>query len=164
MDEYLITVSHLGEILDEGQQFDFTCTGCGDCCGGSGNVYFTGDDLERVYEYLQIPPREQRKFRMKFIRFITNGLHVHSSHTSCFFLQENRCSIYPVRPLQCSTYPFWPSYFQSRQQLKQLKRECPGSLKQKGKVFTPLRTVRLVNGTLRRFTGFQENTEDPVIL
>lgn len=28
----------------------------------------------------------------------------------CVFLDEatNACSIYPVRPLQCSTYPWWP--------------------------------------------------------
>jgi hypothetical protein len=26
---------------------------------------------------------------------------------SCVFLKENRCSIWPHRPTQCATYPFW---------------------------------------------------------
>ena len=27
----------------------------------------------------------------------------------CIFLKDKLCTIYPVRPLQCSTYPWWPS-------------------------------------------------------
>ena len=30
------------------------------------------------------------------------------------FLEEGRCSIYPVRPSQCRTFPFWPELLRSR--------------------------------------------------
>ena len=34
---------------------------------------------------------------------------------ACIFLNPiGQCSIYDVRPLQCSTYPFWPSIVSSR--------------------------------------------------
>jgi Fe-S-cluster containining protein len=34
---------------------------------------------------------------------------------SCVFLdtETNQCTIYPVRPIQCSTYPFWSSIIES---------------------------------------------------
>jgi len=28
---------------------------------------------------------------------------------ACVFLENNQCSIYNARPVQCRTYPFWPS-------------------------------------------------------
>ena len=44
----------------------------------------------------------------------------------CIFLGENGCSIYEGRPLQCRTYPFWPSIVESRENWESEKRSCPG--------------------------------------
>jgi Fe-S-cluster containining protein len=35
--------------------------------------------------------------------------------SACIFLdmETNHCQIYPVRPIQCSTYPFWTSILES---------------------------------------------------
>ena len=39
---------------------------------------------------------------------------------------ENGCSIYPVRPLQCRTFPFWPEYLRSPESWDEAARRCPG--------------------------------------
>ena len=44
----------------------------------------------------------------------------------CIFLGENGCSIYEGRPLQCRTYPFWPSIVESRGNWESEKNSCPG--------------------------------------
>jgi Fe-S-cluster containining protein len=44
----------------------------------------------------------------------------------CCFLENNYCQIYPVRPLQCRTYPFWPENLKSHYRWKQLIPLCPG--------------------------------------
>lgn len=41
----------------------------------------------------------------------------------CVFLDGNQCSIYPVRPLQCRTFPFWDHF---KTEIDQLLKECPG--------------------------------------
>jgi len=42
----------------------------------------------------------------------------------CIFLDSRaRCTIYPVRPLQCRQFPFW-SHF--KKDISGLKEECPG--------------------------------------
>jgi len=42
----------------------------------------------------------------------------------CVFLDSrSKCTIYPVRPLQCRQFPFWP-YF--KRHTSGLKETCPG--------------------------------------
>ena len=45
---------------------------------------------------------------------------------NCVFLTDEGCSIYPVRPLQCRTYPFWPYLLEDRAILEAEKASCPG--------------------------------------
>ena len=159
-----LTEEKLRGIFPPDRTLDFTCTGCGKCCCGGGDVYFSDEELEGVFQFLEIPEEEKRKFRMKFIRLKENGLHVHRSDEDCFFLKENRCTIYPVRPLQCRTFPFWSSNFTSRDSVRRLKKECPGSLKGAGKVYSHGSTVRRTNRTLRNFVDMQESPGQMILL
>jgi Fe-S-cluster containining protein len=45
---------------------------------------------------------------------------------ACIFLQDNRCTVYDARPLQCQTFPFWAENLKSPYRWKQVKSECPG--------------------------------------
>jgi Fe-S-cluster containining protein len=36
------------------------------------------------------------------------------------------CEIYPVRPLQCRTFPFWDGILASPAQWKEAQKRCPG--------------------------------------
>ncbi len=44
---------------------------------------------------------------------------------ACIFFDEKkeRCGIYPVRPSQCRTFPFWEQFKQNE---KEVREECPG--------------------------------------
>jgi Fe-S-cluster containining protein len=48
----------------------------------------------------------------------------------CCFLRHREgkrvCGIYPVRPLQCRTWPFWERNLESPQAWAEAARECPG--------------------------------------
>lgn len=89
----------------------FTCAQCGKCCSGApGYVWVTKEEIERIAAFLGRPGRglSKRHLRQIGIRYSLTE----DSHTgACCFL-ENRngrsgCSIYPVRPVQCRTWPFW---------------------------------------------------------
>ncbi len=45
---------------------------------------------------------------------------------SCIFLNSDGCSIYPARPLQCRTYPFWRGLADDEQAVKREMENCPG--------------------------------------
>ena len=46
----------------------------------------------------------------------------------CIFLDgaSRRCSIYPVRPAQCRTWPFWNSNLESPEAWREAQSGCPG--------------------------------------
>ena len=44
----------------------------------------------------------------------------------CEFLTEDGCSVYPVRPAQCRTFPFWPDNLRSRLSWEEVADRCPG--------------------------------------
>ncbi len=86
----------------------FECTGCGDCCRKPGPVFFPLPELERAAAYLGLSPTA---FRRKYEVEILDGVPaIDPPHgTPCPFLaKDESCTIYPVRPTQCSTFPFWP--------------------------------------------------------
>jgi Fe-S-cluster containining protein len=46
---------------------------------------------------------------------------------ACPFLDEaNRCRIYPVRPMQCETWPFWTENLVEEVWRGEVKECCPG--------------------------------------
>jgi len=87
----------------------FGCTECGNCCSDtSGYVELTEEEAGNIAEFLGL---SETDFLEKFIEVTKDAASLHlKSHENgdCIFLVENRCSIYPARPLQCRTFPFWP--------------------------------------------------------
>ena len=106
----------LAESEKEEPKLPFKCTGCGNCCRTKGEVYVSNDELESIHSYFDITtPQQKEEFQSTYIsRKVNNDsgviLKSQTDSTSCIFLNEstNECKIYDVRPLQCSTYPFWP--------------------------------------------------------
>jgi Fe-S-cluster containining protein len=46
---------------------------------------------------------------------------------ACPFLLEDRtCAIYPVRPKQCATWPFWKENLREEVWKGEVKADCPG--------------------------------------
>ena len=144
--------------------FNFYCTGCGDCCRGGGNVYFSQEEMENVKEFLNLSEEKWSLMKDRLVQFKKNGLYVHSSSKACIFIdKENLCRIYPVRPLQCRSYPYWPTVFENKKELLRHRKTCPGFHQNTAPV-TSLQIVRRVNATVKIFNEQQSHPEDPVIL
>ena len=130
----------------------FTCTQCGNCCtGGPGYVWISEAELSRLAEYLKLSLDDVIE---KYARRIGNRFSLKERRNAagsydCIFLQEIKvpsaagdsvvhtkrvCSVYPVRPLQCRTWPFWDGNIASKENWRRAGRRCPGI--DRGRKFT----------------------------
>ena len=105
----------------------FQCTQCGNCCtGGPGAVWVTEEEIRKIAEFRDQSIGEMKINHTKLIggqvtlRDFANG--------DCTFLdgQTRRCTIYPVRPAQCRTWPFWNSNLESLEAWQKAQTVCPG--------------------------------------
>lgn len=120
----------------------FTCTQCGNCCtGGPGFVWISDEEIRRLAEFLNLPKREVIENYCRRIgrRLSLNERLMPNGNYDCVFLTEidaapgegvrqkrRGCSIYPVRPLQCRTWPFWDGNLSSKQAWEISSQRCPG--------------------------------------
>ncbi len=106
----------------EGLQFE--CTQCGNCCTGDpGYVWVTPEEIKATADFLEMPHSE---FRRKYVRKAKGRFSlVERANGDCVFYQEG-CSIYPVRPSQCRTFPFWRNILQRSSDWDAEAEDCPG--------------------------------------
>ena len=116
------------EFYKDGLQFE--CTRCGYCCGHEpGYVFLSVKDVENLLEYLSV---SQDEFIKKYCRIVDIGFFkrlslVEKPNHDCIFWQNGMgCTVYQARPLQCRTYPFWPSVVDSRESWDEEAKSCPG--------------------------------------
>ncbi len=131
----------------------FTCTQCGNCCTGPpGYVWFNDAELERMAEHLGIP---RQAFLEQYARPIYGRWSLDEVKTvhgyDCVLLERDpetghgRCSVYPARPTQCRTWPFWPENLKSPRSWRRAARGCPGmakGLEGEGKLY-PVEHIRI---------------------
>ncbi len=134
--------------------FKFKCIeGCNLCCSGNpGIILVTDEEITQIANFLSIPKIEFIKTYTRIIRnyfssnfgFIDKAYSIkETSENDCIFLKKNGCSIYPVRPLQCKAYPFWPSIVQSEDSWEKEKEFCPGI--NRGKTYTEKEIETILN-------------------
>ena len=117
----------------------FTCTQCGNCCTGApGYVYVTRKEIATIAHFLagregeNGPASESTWLGKKHLRRVGTRFSLtedNSNGDCCFLKRENGkriCSIYPVRPLQCRTWPFWDISLESREEWNRTATNCPG--------------------------------------
>jgi uncharacterized protein len=105
----------------------FACTRCGNCCTGEpGYVWVDDDDLAAIAQHRDEPVEETTGLytkqgpRGRSLREKANG--------DCVFYEAGRgCTVYPVRPRQCRTWPFWESNLASRAAWERTRKSCPGA-------------------------------------
>jgi Fe-S-cluster containining protein len=107
----------------------FSCTQCGNCCTGApGYVWVTPEEIDKIAAFLGRPGQGLSKEHLRRVRR-KYSLTEHRNGDCCFLKTENgkrTCSIYPVRPLQCRTWPFWESNLDSPHDWNSAARGCPG--------------------------------------
>jgi len=111
------------------QGLQFGCTQCGNCCTGApGYVWITPEDMRKMAEYLGLAFEE---FTRKYVRHFKQGYSlIEKPNFDCIFLERTggkaTCRIYPVRPTQCRTWPFWKENLKSETAWKKAAETCPG--------------------------------------
>jgi len=119
------------ELLSkEGFSYKFNPKACeeceGNCCiGDSGYIWVTPKDIENISKFLEM---DVEFFKNNFLikvgyKFSLKEKPYKNGFACIFFDKKKGCLIYPVRPMQCRSYPFW-EYFKTH--FDELKKECPG--------------------------------------
>lgn len=110
----------------EGLQF--RCTGCGNCCTGpTGAVWVDERNVEEIAEHLDKPIGEIRLMHTRPVRRKISLTEFPNGDCTFFDGQTRSCKIYPVRPPQCRTWPFWKSNLSDERAWQETVRECPGA-------------------------------------
>jgi Fe-S-cluster containining protein len=127
----------------------FTCHQCGNCCTGPpGYVWFNEAEgramaahlgVSEATFYEQYARRANGKWSLREVK--RNGQY------DCVFLQRDGqgkalCGVYPARPKQCATWPFWPENLASREAWDEVAKDCPGM--RHGKDFFPVDQIRII--------------------
>jgi len=119
----------------------FSCHQCHNCCRGAqpGFVYVTPFRLRRIAGLLGLGERALRK---RYVTRDENGETVLKlkENGDCVFWDEG-CTIYPERPRQCRTFPFWGETLRSPIDWSKLKEFCHGV--DHGRLY-PLEEIRAV--------------------
>jgi Fe-S-cluster containining protein len=102
----------------------FSCKKCGKCCA-VGFIYLKKGEAEKIASHLGMPAQQFKKQHTEWFLFLGRALKWGNSG-ACFFLKNRQCSIYPVRPSQCSTWPYWKRLVASRKELERAKTYCKG--------------------------------------
>lgn len=109
----------------------FKCDQCGQCCSGPGEgyIWIARAEIELLAKHLKIPVSQLRKKYLKRIVTRTSIIE-HQVTKDCIFLKnidgQKKCSIYPVRPQQCRTWPFWTSNLTSSNTWNETAQRCGG--------------------------------------
>lgn len=105
----------------------FTCTQCGDCCTGApGFVWVSDEELQAIADYLH-EPLEQVAQMKSYVGFRGRSLRERANGDCVFYDKTAGCTIYPVRPGQCRTWPFWHSNLKTPSAWQRTCDKCPGA-------------------------------------
>jgi len=123
----------------------FSCKQCGACCTGSpGIVRVDKVNITQISEFLNISEDELFSQYLKeteygvVIKELDNG--------KCIFY-ESGCKIYPVRPGQCRTFPFWFKNLRKEESWRKTAENCPGI--GKGEFFSFVEILELIDYSVR---------------
>lgn len=105
----------------------FRCTRCGNCCTGEpGFVWVSDEELAALAEFRGEPLDQVRDL---YTRMARRGrtLREKGNGDCVFYDREAGCTVYPVRPRQCRTWPFWESTVASAEAWERTCAVCPGA-------------------------------------
>jgi Fe-S-cluster containining protein len=123
-------MSSIIENSDYAYKFDSSaCDGCGGhcCTGESGYIWVKYHEIEAISEFLELSVEDFAIMYLKRVKHrhtLIERYRKEQSDYACIFFDDkiNRCSIYPVRPLQCRSFPFWEQF---KSDEDEVRRECP---------------------------------------
>jgi hypothetical protein len=106
----------------------FECQGSGNCCRNHGSyayVYLMPAEVTAIAGHLGLGEDE---FLARWCVEDGGWTCLRMDRPACPFLDDgNRCGIYPVRPKQCATWPFWTENLDQRTWETVVQACCPGA-------------------------------------
>lgn len=104
------------------------------------------EEIAALARYLQL---SEEDFRRRYVRRVGPKLSLIEKRPSndCIFLSREGgrigCEVYPVRPMQCRTWPFWPENLKSANTWNAAATDCPGI--NRGRLY-PLEEIERLRG------------------
>ncbi len=124
----------------------FECSQCGNCCSGPpGFVWVTKEEIARISKFVGREDGwlDKEQLRRVELRYSLTE----KPDGDCIFLkrdgEKSFCGIYPVRPLQCRTWPFWTENLRSTDAWNRAALTCPGMNRGKEHNFVAIEDIRL---------------------
>jgi Fe-S-cluster containining protein len=105
----------------------FTCTRCGACCTGApGYVWVNAEEIARLAAHVGKTPEA---FSRAYVRRVGDRFSLKEKQGGdCVFWDSREgCTVYPARPVQCQTWPFWPENIETPESWEHVTSVCPGS-------------------------------------
>jgi Fe-S-cluster containining protein len=105
----------------------FECTRCGNCCTGApGYVWVTDDDIEDIAAFRSESVAQTTGLYTRLAGG-RRSLRERANGDCVFWDRHAGCTIYPVRPPQCRTWPFWASHVVTPEAWDEVRQVCPGA-------------------------------------
>ena len=129
-------------------EYRFECQRCLYCCSKEpGYVFLSKSDVKGLSSFFALSEEE---FIDIYCRKIDYGFYYMVSlkekdNYDCIFLSPSGCKVYPVRPHQCGTYPFWKGICDSEVSWKEEMTRCPGI--GKGRVYSKKEIDELIRSS-----------------
>ncbi len=123
----------------------FSCTRCGACCTGTpGYVWVSSDEIARLAAFRG---EAVDQFTARFVRRVNDRYSlIEKPGGDCIFWDKDAgCTVYPARPAQCQTWPFWPENVATREDWEHIREICPGS--GRGRLYTVEEIVSSISKT-----------------
>ena len=109
-------------FFDDGIRFE--CRRCGSCCTGEpGIIYVDEQEITLIADFVELP---REIFVQRCLYPFQDSYSIRETADGRCIFFENGCAIYPVRPIQCSTFPFWFQNLRSEQSWDEVALRCPG--------------------------------------
>lgn len=99
------------------------CLQCANCCKNY-SPRFTPPDIKRISKYLGV---KEGDFKDTYLKTDEDGDNVTKTKPCPFLGDDNYCSIYDVRPTDCTRFPYMDTDFMLKRQPMALKNStfCP---------------------------------------
>jgi uncharacterized protein len=123
----------------------FKCLRCGACCTGEpGTIYVSHEEIVPLAAHLRLSVDDFiQQYLYPFKDSYSIGEHADGR---CLFF-DNGCTIYPLRPHQCRTFPFWFSNLRSEDRWRRIQDKCSGI--GRGRLYRRDEILSLARTTLR---------------
>jgi len=109
----------------------FECSQCGNCCSGpeQGYIWVTRTEIELIADFLEISIGQLREKYLERLGMRTTIIEQPVTRDCIFSKQiqgRKKCVIYPVRPTQCRSWPFWSENLTSPTAWNRAAQKCAG--------------------------------------